>query len=359
MSSEYSPPQDDESQYTGDGDASGSPDAIWPYRNEDQVRKAAKQYGSRNLKQSQRSQIIQRLRKSGALAAAAAPDLLEVFIRQDISARHEILDFFDHILEADADLSENAEELSRHLNEPNFALREKVAAILIKMGTAAEKAATRALGCTRHAVREVQLVGINVLAAIGPVCAQAALPRLEGMIKTVRAEDADMKDSLKLAISSISGTMETRLAVAKASTASQLRRIEQGMVDEFRHDEKPKATKPGEKPPTQVLRMLQHMAKANMTGEEFDQQLKQMGAVPDDVRVQAIMQALAAGNSELRGLAAKIMQLDYIAAIPYRKVIEKIMDKETNLLSRGHIADLLTCIQCEDEDKEDLEEFRP
>ena len=156
---------------------------VWPYHNEAEARKAAQAYASLKTPMSQKAKILERIFASIAFANVMAPVLMESVHRCDIAVRHEFLDFFARAVGQGQDLSEVAEEISKMMMDPNFALREKAATLLIRMGPMANGATVRAIGYLRSKMVDLQENALRLLAAIGPVCARQALPKIESMLK--------------------------------------------------------------------------------------------------------------------------------------------------------------------------------
>lgn len=164
-------------------DSQGVAHNVWPYHNETEARKAAQAYASLKTPLPQKAKILERIFASIELAHVMAPILMESVHRCDIAVRHEFLDFFAHAISRGQDLSDVAEEISKMMMDPNFALREKASALLIKMGPMANGATVRAIGYLRSKMVDVQENALRLLAAIGPVCAKQALPKIESMLK--------------------------------------------------------------------------------------------------------------------------------------------------------------------------------
>ncbi len=316
-----------------DGGRAGD-DRIWPYKNEQQVRKAAEAFGHRATKQFQRAQIIARLKKSGPLAAQAVPQLLLSFSRQDMNSRHELITALEDFIGQGADLTESADELGKHLNEPNFALRERIGQVLIKMGPTAAGSLTRVMGCTRHGAREVRLLSVKVLAAIGPAAGTVALKRLEGMRKGAES-DTEMMTAISAALDAI-GTGEP---AAHAAHQSGLHPAPPLPAD----GEKP-AEPAAEESPTVVMRLVETLAAPNLPGEQMNKTMAVLTRLPEKLRLEGLARGLASQNQQIRRLAAKLMQNEFAHAVPFAKEINQAFLKETDLITRGHIADLLTCI---------------
>lgn len=197
--------QPDESAQTTEETSEGSePKGAWagipegrpiePYETADKVKQEARRFVHPTTRMEDRVFIYRRLQKTGADAAPAVPIMMETLSRQDVETRHKLLDLFLEIQQDGAELSAIADELAKNLNDSNHQLRDRVCTILVEMGPAAESAATRALGCTRHANEEVRMAAVRVLDAIGPACAQQALPRLEAMLREPRTTEANRKD---------------------------------------------------------------------------------------------------------------------------------------------------------------------
>ncbi len=146
------------------------------------------------------------LRQSGVMAGASVPVLLDSYRMQETSGRHDILDFLGHLLDTGADLTPYAAAIGAYLNETNTALREKVVALLMRMGPRAQAAEIAALGCTRNALRGMRLAGLRVLAAIGRACSPAAIARLQALQTSLPETDAEMREAVADALAAAQGT---------------------------------------------------------------------------------------------------------------------------------------------------------
>ncbi|MBN2713259.1 MAG: hypothetical protein JXR97_12635 [Planctomycetes bacterium] len=322
-------PAEDGASSADQGVSGGIQKQVWPFRNEDQVRKAAKKFCHRTSKQPQRTQIITRLRESGVMASASAEDLLSSFHRMDIGTRHEILDFLLHLLEMGGSLAHVAEDLGRYLSEPNFALREKVISVFLKMGQQGVGAINRALGCTRHSSREVRVGGVKVLAAIGREQAKLSLPRLHDLRTSTPDNDTELLEEIDKAVAAL-GLVEEETQEGGAPEDNVDIAVDKAKLSA-----------------TSVVDLIEELTNAAKQGRQTTKIYKQVNDAPADIRGMGLLKCLETGSVSARSAAALIMANRYRDYIPHVKQIVKAYQRDTNMQSRGNIADLLTCIFCE------------
>ncbi len=156
---------------------------VWPLRNEAEARRVADHYSSLKTPPPQRRRLQERIMMSPDFIPLIAPLIIEALLRAEIETKHAFLDLFLQAVAKGKDLSVIAEHLSKIMIDPNFGLREKAAALLIRMGPAANGAALRAVGMLRSKMIDVQANSLRLLGAIGPICAKMALPKIEMMLK--------------------------------------------------------------------------------------------------------------------------------------------------------------------------------
>jgi CheY-like chemotaxis protein len=188
-----------------------------PYESVREVREAVRLFSQRTTPDVQRHFILRRLKSSGALALSGVPPLMDTFAKLDATTRREVIATLIEMEKAGIDLGEVAADIGRHLNSPDPELREKVGELLITLGSRAGDAANLALGCTRHGMKEVRLLALRVLAAIGPSCRSLARNRLMLMVNQYQ-EDEEMLVELKRALASVD----------RVSTSASTRRRRKG-----------------------------------------------------------------------------------------------------------------------------------
>lgn len=172
---------------------------IWPYRNEAEVLKAAKLYINPSTSPVYSRQIMERIQISEN-AVAAVPVLLSVFHMKDMDTRHNLLDLIDMLLEKGEDLSHCAKELSTHLADPNFALRQRVMGTMMKMGPAAAGGISRILRLIQHKIPDVRIGAIRLVGTIGPVVDHQARPVLERYLKVIENQDPATEKALRASL---------------------------------------------------------------------------------------------------------------------------------------------------------------
>lgn len=164
-------------------DADGQNKRIWPFSNEADAKRAADLFASLKTPAAQKKRLQERIMISYEYLPMIAPIIMEAIHRAEIATRHDFLDLFLRSVRGGKDLSLIADSLARMMSDPNFALREKAANLLIEMGTAANGAAVRAVGLLRSKMTDVQVNTLRLLGAVGPICAKIALPKIETMLK--------------------------------------------------------------------------------------------------------------------------------------------------------------------------------
>jgi len=305
-----------------------------PLVDESQVRRAVKAFGQRNTKAGERKRILARLQASGIRAAAGVPGLLDVFTRQDVSTRHAILDLFLHVLDQGGDFAESAEEIAKHLNSPNYGLRQKVGDVLVRMGPACRGAVGRILGCSRHAVRDVRLLAVRVLGAMGTVGADASAVRLRKMLRATKGFDQEMAAAVEAAMQGMGveplatdedegGDAEGEGA-ALPSSASQRRRATSRRVV------RPASPEPGGEVRSEEERVRQTTA--------------QFASMPLERRIPALLGGLRAESVAARSMAVRVLEQNLRDVLPFAARIHEAYEVETDPLVRDRIADLLTMI---------------
>ncbi len=168
---------------------------VWPFTSEKDAVRAAQQYVSLKTPLPQKKKLLDRLLVTHEFAVQAAPIIVEAVHREDISTRHTFLDFFESLVNEGKDLSVISEEIARIMGDPNFALREKAAKLLMKMGPSAAGATVRIFSLLRNKMSDIQLNAVRLLGRIGPVCAKQAIPKIEQMLKGVI--DKEVKDAAR------------------------------------------------------------------------------------------------------------------------------------------------------------------
>ncbi len=191
---------------------------VWPYKSEDEVKRAIEKYLDRKTPKAQQRKIFDRLLASPHFAHISAPMLVEEFHKLDMGTRHTLVEHFQTMVEEGADLSVGAKDFAKYLADPNFALREKVASLMIAMGEQGAGGLTRILGYLRHNIPDIRIAAAKVLGAIGPVCADEALPKLNAALKAAQGREKNAESAIYAAIKSIRG--ETPPPRAEAPTAA-------------------------------------------------------------------------------------------------------------------------------------------
>lgn len=303
--------------------ATGKP--IFPYRNEDQVHQDMRRFAQRQTRQTQRHEIMLRLEASGPLGRIAAVELVESFPRQDMSMRHEILDFLQALADQDIDISNAGEALARYLNDSNFALREKVAEVLLRMGEGAHLATTRVLGCTRHGVREIRLAAVKILGNIGPHCAAAAGPRLKAMQKSVPDNDTEMRDALQEALDQL---------------------YQHGHEGEHADSEAREQSTKEIRSEIGVLRLIERIASGQKHIDDRSELIAILQKLPEEARIKGLVICLASKDVLTRALAAWAMTQEFELFIPYAPTLKKAFQSESDMRVRCELGDLLTAMLC-------------
>lgn len=156
---------------------------VWPFHTSAEAMKAAEMCFSGKVVPLQKRKIISRLAITYEFAAAFAPLFAAQLQLESVSVKHEYFNVFTAMLEHGVDLSGIADDIARQMSDANFALREKAAGILVRMGAGAQSATPRVIGLLRSKMPDVRVNSLRVLTAIGPVCSQAALPKIAMMIR--------------------------------------------------------------------------------------------------------------------------------------------------------------------------------
>lgn len=216
-------PEDNPSQ-----DAGGDPEMVgsgrvWPIRNEAEARRVADHFSSLKTPQPQRRRLQERIMMSQDFIPIIAPLIIEAILRAEIETKHAFLDLFQQVVAKGKDLSVIAESLSKLMVDANFGLREKAAALLIRMGPSANGATVRAIGMLRSKMSDVQVNSLRLLAAIGPLCAKMALPKIEMMLKGTL--DKEVLIEAREAIRLLRGDAPTDMPKPKSSDSQVLREI--------------------------------------------------------------------------------------------------------------------------------------
>ena len=159
---------------------------VWPYNSEKDTLKAAEQYISLKTSPSNRRKIFDRLLITDEFFPAITPLLMSSFHRMEGPIRHQLL---DHIIELiikgkGNEFEEVAGAIAKLMSDSNFKLREKAGDVLIHMGEYAFPATVRLLPLLRNRISDIQLKAIQVISAIGPLCAKIAQPKVEMLLKT-------------------------------------------------------------------------------------------------------------------------------------------------------------------------------
>lgn len=168
------------SQDTDSSEASGR---IWALRSEAEARRVADSYASLKTPQMQRRKLLQRIMVSPEQIPAIALTLVDALHRAEVQTKHDFLDLFLRVVVEGGDLAPIAESISKLMLDANFGLREKAAALLIRMGPAANGAVLRTVGMLRSKMSDVQVNALRLLGAIGPICAKVAIPKIEMMLR--------------------------------------------------------------------------------------------------------------------------------------------------------------------------------
>ncbi len=318
---------------------------FWPYQDIGQIKRAVKLFGQRNTKALERSRILARLQASGAMAAAAAPSLMDIFERQDITTRHSILDLFENILAEEGDLSEIAENLAKQLNHPNFGLRKQVAEVMIMMGPMAKDAIGRVMGCTRHALDDVRLAAVKVMGAIGPVCADAAMPRLRKMLETCDS-DREMTSAVASAMAAINSQGDDTQAADSHAAGSEAT-AETAVMDKQQATRKSSTSRRTSSRRVSTRRIVQNVQQqGNFQNDEqaVAATVKRLSELTPQKRMQALLAGLQSETPATRSMAARVLQEYANLLPPFAEVFRQAYLKETDLNVKDRIADLLTMI---------------
>jgi len=265
--------------------------AARPYASERQAVQAARQFGQKATRLAQRQRILKSLHESGIMAGASVPALLESYRSQEVSGRHEILDFLAHLLDQKADLSESAVAIGGLLSDTNAALRDKVAAVLVRMGARAAAAEVAALGCTRHALREIRLAGVRVLGSIGVAGSPSLLSRLLSLRETTPATDAELREAIAAAIE----------AAQRKEPASPIAgTLAEGGCRLGLDDPELKA---------RIQRLLGEVAKLGPSSPELLGRIcRRLEEVPMRVRLQALFACFSSPEPGVRTVAAEVLE---------------------------------------------------
>lgn len=176
---------------------------IWPYANEKDAIKAAEQYTSLKASTSDKRKILEKLLISDQYFAAICPILISALHRMEPPTRHVILDNIIRLIIKGVDFSSIAIDITKLMSDSNYQFREKAKSLLIHMGESALPAKTRLITYLRHKLPDVQLSAIKVLSAIGPECAEQALPKLKSYLNG--ASTQELRSSCEHAIKILRG----------------------------------------------------------------------------------------------------------------------------------------------------------
>ncbi len=191
---------------------------VWPYKSAADAQKAGERFADRNLKGFQRTEILERLRATGPMAASAAGHLIDNIHKQDMTTRHEILSLLESLLKKDADLSPYADNLAKFLGDTNHALRTRVAETMTLMGPQAMPAMPRILGILRHSRADMRMLGAHILGGIGPACARQAKDKLEAQLGNP-GNTPDLTQAIAEALEKITGKVPAKVTNAGETTS--------------------------------------------------------------------------------------------------------------------------------------------
>ncbi len=176
---------------------------IRPYPNDKDAIKAAEHFTSLKYSPSDKRKILDRLFISDEYFADVAPILLASFQRLEPPTRHQILDNIIRLIIKGVDFTHITTDIAKLMCDSNYQFREKATSLLIHMGESALPAKTRMISYLRYKLKDVQLSALKVLSAIGPKCAEQALPKLKSYLNG--ASTPELKDACKLAIKILKG----------------------------------------------------------------------------------------------------------------------------------------------------------
>ncbi len=154
----------------------------YPYLND--AIKAAEHYTSLKSSPTDKRKIIERLLITDEFFRDVSPIMISAFPRMESPIRHLILDNIIRLIHKGEDFTVIAGEIARLMTDKNFNLREKAALLLQHMGENAAPAIPRVVSYLRSRLPDVQHSAIKVLAAIGPVAADASIPKLKAYLNS-------------------------------------------------------------------------------------------------------------------------------------------------------------------------------
>ncbi len=155
-----------------------------PYQYLNDAIKAAEHYASLKSTPTDKRRIIERLLITDEFFRDVSPIMIASFPRMESPIRHLILDNVIRLIHKGEDFSIIAGEIAKLMTDKNFNLREKAALLLQHMGEDAAPAIPRVVSYLRSKLPDVQLSAIKVLAALGPVAADASIPKLKTFLNS-------------------------------------------------------------------------------------------------------------------------------------------------------------------------------
>ena len=149
----------------------------FPYKKD--AMQAAEQYLSLKTSITDKRKILERLLVTDEFFKDTCPIIFESFQRLDSHTIHLVLDNITRLIIKGENFSEITANIAKLMIDKNFNIREKATNLLTHMGEDANPATPRLISYLRNKLPDIQLSAVKVLSAIGPKCANTALPKLK------------------------------------------------------------------------------------------------------------------------------------------------------------------------------------
>lgn len=160
-----------------------------PYDSESDIREAIRVVLLSATPAAARAEYFARLTASGTRAALHARILLENMRTRSLDLQHEVITMMETFARERIDYSASAESLASHLNTPDNAMRTRITALVVNLGSRAKPAEDFALGCLRNQNRSIVMSGLLILEAIGRHCSKAIQSRLQSALTSWRDDE--------------------------------------------------------------------------------------------------------------------------------------------------------------------------
>ncbi len=301
------------------------------------MKQAAHRVNERSCLSKERREIFARMIMSGRMAVHVVPDLMEAFARGDTRLRMEILELIQSLQKQGHDLSSCAQTIGKQLNTGDDEIREQITEILVDMGTAARGALLDAMGCTRHARREVRLAAVKVIGAVGHEGGSNAIKRLQTVAGQTPDKDGEMHEAIQLAMNNVRASLPT--------SAVETRAIERSGVS-------PPPRKPvglGASNVQEILKAIQKVSSTLPEESKIAPMTRALKKVPAAARIKALFLALKSEHAAVRATAARFLCHFSRESVPYMKHLKHALAREKDPYAKGNIADAINVIELEDE----------